>query len=78
MGGTFCRSCGYDPAAAEADPDVPDALDLPDDDLDYEEFLRREGLAEESGWRLPRGRARFLWIGAVIALVVFLLRYVLF
>jgi len=82
---TVCPVCGYDvPAKALACPECGadhnsgwrqeaatyDALDLPDDDFDYDEFVRNEfGPAE-------KGRIKAVWwVTAILVLVALVALY---
>lgn len=67
-----CRECG---ATKEngiwVRSDSYDGVDLPDDDFDYDDFVRREfGDDSPANWS---GKRLFWWIVAVITLLAFLL-----
>jgi hypothetical protein len=67
-GGSFCRTCGWDGELAE--DDHLDGIDLPGD-FDYDEALRREGLADGG----PPAAGPPLWLLALgfLAVVALLL-----
>ena len=66
-GSLACPACGADHNSGwRTDADTHDALDLPDDDFDYDEFARREfGSALK-----PAGIRTIWWITAIILLVL--------
>ena len=64
--GGFCRACGWDADLMGAHYRGEDA-ELPDEDGDYEAFLRREGLAS-GGEGGAAGLPAHVWIALVIAL----------
>jgi len=73
--GGFCRACGWDADLMGAHYRAEDA-ELPDEDGDYEDFLRREGLsggASGAAGGLPWQvwAALVVAIGAVLVLVLF-------
>lgn len=64
--GGFCRACGWDAELMGAHYRAEDA-ELPDEDDDYEDFLRREGLGGGGG----RGGGALpwpVWVGLVVAI----------
>ncbi len=64
--GGFCKACGWDAELQAADY-RGEGTELPDDDLDYQDFLRAEGL----GGEVPKGK--LLAVAVVIVLLVGLL-----
>jgi len=70
-GGTFCRACGFDAAAAEAGEEG---------EFDYDDFLDSEGLAGPAGGG-GRGRGRekkLFWTAvAIVVLAAFILVFVI-
>jgi hypothetical protein len=68
-----CPSCGADHNSGwRMDADTHDALDLPDDDFDYDEFTRREF---GSGLK-PAGIRTIWWITAIILLALSVVLYI--
>ena len=61
-----CGSCDETGWSEEADYD---ALGLPEEEFDYQEFARREFGGGET---VPRGISTFWWVTGVAVLVVFL------
>lgn len=64
-----CEETGWSEQAAASD------LGLPDEDFDYEEYVKRE-FAEKKA--VPRGISRFWWVIAVavvIAMLILLFRF---
>ena len=71
-GSLACPACGADHNSGwRADADAHDALDLPDDDFDYDEFVRREF----SPGAKPAGIKAVWWITAIILLALCLALY---
>lgn len=71
-GSLACPACGADHNSGwRIDSDAHDALDLPDDDFDYDEFVRREFA---SGAK-PAGIKTIWWITAIILLALSLAFY---
>ena len=69
--GGFCRACGWDADLMGAHYRAEDA-ELPEEDGDYEDFLRREGLSGGGGGGV--GLPAHVWIALVLALgLVFVL-----
>jgi hypothetical protein len=75
VGALACPGCGSDAQSGWSDEADAWSGDLPggygddqDDDFDYEEFLRREGLAEDG--RPSRAAVQRLRIAAMIVLLV--------
>jgi hypothetical protein len=68
-----CPACGADHNSGwRLDADTHDALDLPDDDFDYDEFARREfGSALK-----PAGIKMIWWITAIILLALSIALYI--
>lgn len=65
-----CRECGARKVDGRwEDPEAYDGVDLPDDDFDYEEFIRNE-FGEGEG-RDRSFRKTFWWVVAVITLIAF-------
>ena len=72
-GSLACPACGADHNSGwRIDADTQDALDLPDDDFDYDEFVRREfGSALK-----PAGLKMIWWITAIILLALSIALYI--
>lgn len=65
-GSLACPNCGADHNSGwRENADTYDALDLPDDNFDYDEFVR-----EEFGSRLKPARLKAIWWIAGIVLIV--------
>lgn len=71
-GARACPGCGSDDSTGWSERAQAQTLDLPDDEFDYDEFVK-----EEFGKPRPR-RLPWLWIGTAILLlalfVIFLIR----
>ena len=67
VGSKGCPKCNHlDPWEIEENESY-DGIDLPDDEFNYDEFIKRE-----FGGGIPKkGKALFWWIVAVIVLVAF-------
>ena len=67
-----CPECGADHRSGwREDADLGDGLDLPDDDFNYNDFVR-----QEFGSRIkPAGIKTIWWITAVVVLVASILLY---
>jgi uncharacterized membrane protein YvbJ len=71
-GALACTECGADHNSGwREDADAYDAVDLPDEDFNYDRFVREEfGSAPQ-----PAGVKTFLWIAAIVLIVVFVVVY---
>ncbi len=67
-GALVCRECGSCEKTGWSDRASRDGLDLPDDEFDYEEYVKREF---GSGGARPRGISWLWWVVACIVLVAF-------
>jgi uncharacterized membrane protein YvbJ len=67
-----CPECGADHNSGwREDADIYDAVDLPDDDFNYDEVIRKEfGAAPKRG-----GLKTVWWVAAVILIIVFMVIY---
>jgi uncharacterized membrane protein YvbJ len=65
-----CSECGSDETTGWSEQAKYDALDLPDDSFDYDEFVKQEFGPKKS---LATGRKFFWWIAAIIVLVMFII-----
>ena len=64
-----CPGCGACEETGWSDQARYDSLDLPDDTIDYDDFVKREfGPAEHK----PRGISWFWWVVAALLVVAFL------
>jgi uncharacterized membrane protein YvbJ len=67
-----CPECGADHNSGwREDADVYDAVDLPDQDFNYDEFIR----AEFGSVPKPAGMKTFWWIVAILLVVVLIVIY---
>ena len=71
-GSLACPGCGADHNSGwREDADAYDAVDLPDQDFKYDEFIREEfGSAAK-----PAGIKTFWWIAAIVLILVFIVIY---
>lgn len=65
-GALACPECGADERSGWRE-DVVDGLDLPEEEFDYEEFVKKEFGREVK----PEGTAWLWWAAAVAALLAF-------
>jgi zinc-ribbon domain len=65
-----CPECGSDENTGWSEEAKIDALGLPDDSFDYNEFVKREFGDKQ---RQPQKLYWFWWVVAVVVLVAFLL-----
>jgi hypothetical protein len=67
-----CPECGADYNSGwREDADAYDAVDLPDDDFNYDDFVKRE-----FGSRVkPAGLNVVWWVAGILLIVAFLLMY---
>jgi hypothetical protein len=73
-GSLACPACGADHNSGwRSDAYIHDALDLPDDDFDYDEFVQREFGARAK----PAGTKTIWWITAIVLLALSLVLYFL-
>ncbi|HTV63135.1 MAG TPA: zinc-ribbon domain-containing protein [Verrucomicrobiae bacterium] len=64
-----CPECGADENTGWSDAARSGGLGLPDEEFDYDEFVKREFGTEKK----PRGVGWFWWIVAVVVLFLFVL-----
>ncbi len=69
-----CPECGSDEQTGWADDAPTGGLDLPDQEFDYNEFVKREFGKEGP---VPRGIRWGWWIAAVAVLLAFLIFFLL-
>ncbi|HOK78702.1 MAG TPA: zinc-ribbon domain-containing protein [Verrucomicrobiota bacterium] len=75
QGAKCCPECGSDEETGWSEQARYDALDLPDDQFDHDDFVRRE--FEPDRFK-PRGMRWFWWLvaaGVLAAFLVFTLRF---
>jgi hypothetical protein len=61
-----CPQCGSDEQTGWADDAAHDSAGLPDDEFDYDDFVKREfGGADPR----PRGVSWFWWVVAIVTLI---------
>jgi hypothetical protein len=64
-----CPECGADEQTGWSDAARTDGLGLPDENFDYNDFVKREFGGESP---VPRGVRWYWWVVAVVVVVVFL------
>jgi hypothetical protein len=73
-GSLACPECGADHNSGwREDADTYDSLDLPDENFDYDEFVRREFPSKIR----PPGMKPIWWITAILVLVISVVLYLL-
>jgi len=65
-----CPGCGADEKTGWSDETVTEGLGLPDEDFDYEEFVKREFGAGKKN-PVPHGIHWFWWVVAVAIIAAF-------
>lgn len=65
-----CPECGSDEKTGWSDEAAAQGLDLPDENFEYDEFVKRE-FGQEKKIR-PRGIPWVWWVSAVLVLALFL------
>jgi hypothetical protein len=65
-GAKACPECGSDEQTGWSEKAATDHLDLPDDEFDYDEFVKRELGQRQSGVR----RIRWYWWLALLAVLL--------
>ena len=71
-----CPECGSDEQTGWSEEARYDGLDLPDENFDYDKFVKEE-LSDEKASPVPRGIHWFWWlvaVGLVVGLALFLFR----
>jgi len=68
-GSKACPECGSDEETGWSDAAHADNLGIPDENFDYEEFVKREFDQEGS---VPRGVHWAWWLVAVVLILVFI------
>ena len=69
-----CPECGSDEQTGWSQQAQADGLDLPDEEFDYDEYVKREFGGEFEGQGpMPRGLHWFWWLVGVALLAGFLL-----
>ena len=64
-----CPECGADEETGWSEAARTDGLDLPDENFDYDDFVKREFGDRKP---FPRGVHWFWWVVAIVVVVVFL------
>ena len=64
-----CPECGADEKTGWSEAARTDGLDLPDENFDYNDFVKRE-FGDKSA--VPRGVHWFWWVIAIVVAVAFL------
>lgn len=68
-----CPGCGADEQTGWSDRAHADHLGLPDEEFDYDEFVKSEFGPEQAR---PRGIHWFWWVTAILIIVAWLASYV--
>jgi len=69
-----CPECGSDEQTGWSEKAATDHLDLPDENFDYDDFVKRE-FGQKKSRTLPKG---FIWwIVALALLIAFILPFIL-
>ncbi|HEY3763044.1 MAG TPA: zinc-ribbon domain-containing protein [Verrucomicrobiae bacterium] len=71
-GAKSCPECGSDESTGWSDAAQSDRLGLPDENFDYNEYVK----SEFGGEKKPRGISWFWWVVAVVVLVLFIYLFV--
>ncbi len=66
-----CPECGSCDETGWSETAASDALDLPGEDFDYKEFIKKEFGAKKA---LPQGISWFWWLVSLIVVGIILLR----
>ena len=74
-GAKACPECGSDESTGWSDDARYSNLDLPDDNFDYGDFVKREFGGDRQP-ALPRGISWFWWLVALLLLAGFLAMFV--
>jgi uncharacterized membrane protein YvbJ len=64
-----CPECGADERTGWSEAARTDGLDLPDEEFDYDDFVKREFGGQGA---VPRGVRWYWWVVAVVVIVLFL------
>ena len=74
-GAKACPACGSDESTGWSDEARYGGLDLPDDEFNYDDFVKRE-FGGEGKPAPPRGVSWFWWVVAVALIIGFLAMFV--
>jgi len=74
-GAKACPECGSDEQTGWSEEARTDSLDLPEEDFDYGDFVKRE-FAEEKKSPVPRGLHWFWWVVAIGILIAFAVMFI--
>jgi uncharacterized membrane protein YvbJ len=69
-GAKVCPECGSDEETGWSEEAHADGLDLPEENFDYDDFLKREFGGKKP---VPRGISWFWWVVALVVLAAFVL-----
>ena len=69
-----CPECGSDERTGWSDRAASDHLDLPEEEFDYDEFVKREFAPKKP---MPHGIAWYWWVVAIGLLLAFVLPFIL-
>lgn len=65
-----CPACGSDEKTGWSEESLHDGLDLPDEDFDHADFVKREFGGQSP---IPHGIHRVWWLAAILLIASFLL-----
>lgn len=66
-----CPGCGADESTGWNERAKSQSLDLPDDEFDYDEFVKEEFGAKQSASAKPSGLAWVWWVVAIVVASAF-------
>ncbi|MEW6305652.1 MAG: zinc-ribbon domain-containing protein [Verrucomicrobiota bacterium] len=69
-----CPECGADERTGWSEEAASSGLDLPDEEFDYDDFVKRE-FGKENEVK-PSGLSWFWWVAAIITLLAVVLMFV--
>jgi len=67
-----CPQCGSDEQTGWSDAAETDGLDLPDENFDYDDFVKKEFGAKSP---VPRGIKWYWWLVALLIILAFLIAF---
>ena len=74
-GARACPACGSDAETGWSDAAQENRLGIPSEKFDYDEFVKEEFAGETNRRLSPKGIALFLWIVAILLLLLLLNRW---